>query len=80
MLLHVKVLQLYLKWRSWDYSGMLLIQLTLLVPINTSGMLLIQLTLLVPYSSNFLLSTALSTMALQYQDFLTFPKNNSIYF
>ena len=32
------------------------------------------------YPSNVLISTALSTMALQYQDFITFPKNNSIYF
>ena len=30
--------------------------------------------------SNFLLSTALSTMTLQYQDFMTIPKNNSICF
>ena len=30
--------------------------------------------------SNFLSSTALPTMALQYQDFMTFPKDNSIYF
>ena len=29
--------------------------------------------------SNFLLSTVLSTMTLQYQDFMTFPKNYSIY-
>ena len=29
--------------------------------------------------SNFPLSTALSTMTLQYQDFMTFPKNYSIY-
>ena len=29
--------------------------------------------------STFLLSTALSTIALQYQDLMTFPKNSSIY-